>query len=50
MMSRGELLYVGKSKDIKKRVSTHFRADLKRKKDIALKNKIAHIDYKLMGP
>ena len=46
---KNELLYVGKSKDIKKRVSQHFRLDIKRKKDILLKNSIARIDYKLMG-
>jgi DNA polymerase-3 subunit epsilon len=42
----GSLLYIGKSKDIKKRVTSHFRVDLKRKKDVALKSKIARIDYK----
>lgn len=45
----GELIYVGKSKDIKKRVGQHFRVDMKRRKDIDLKNQIAHIDYKILG-
>ncbi len=45
----GNLLYVGKSKEIKKRVSSHFRPDMKRKKDIELKNAIAHIDFTVLG-
>ncbi len=47
--SSGELLYIGKSKNIKKRVLTHMRADLKRRKDIELKNQIAHIETKVTG-
>ena len=43
---KNELLYVGKSTNIKKRIKSHFRLDLKRKKDIELKGQIAHIDYK----
>ena len=43
------LLYIGKSKNIKKRVSSHFRPDMKRKKDINLKNLIARIEFKLLG-
>ena len=42
-----ELLYIGKSTNIKKRVKSHFRLDLKRKKDIELKGQIAHIDYQI---
>lgn len=45
----GELVYIGKSKNIKKRVSQHFRPDMKRTKDINLKNSIANIEFKLMG-
>jgi len=45
----GGLLYIGKSKNIKKRVASHFRPDMKRKKDIALKNAVANIEFKLMG-
>lgn len=47
--SEGVLLYVGKSKDIKKRVTQHFRPDIKRRKDIQLKNAVARIDYKELG-
>ena len=45
----GSLLYVGKSKNIKNRVSSHFRVDVKNKRDLELKNQVVHIDYKLTG-
>lgn len=45
----GDLLYIGKSKNIKKRVLNHFRPDIKRKKDLQLKLKIAAIDAKPLG-
>ncbi len=45
----GELLYIGKSKNIRKRVFSHMRADLKRRRDIELKDKIAHIETKITG-
>lgn len=44
-----ELLYIGKSKDIKKRVQQHFRPNIQRKKDLQLKNSIARIKYKELG-
>ena len=40
-----ELLYIGKSKNIKKRILSHFRVNLKRKKDIQLKSLISHIEW-----
>lgn len=43
------LLYIGKSLDIKNRVRSHFRVDLKRTKDIQLKSQIARIEYKKLG-
>ena len=43
--AEGELLYIGKSKNIQNRIKSHFRPDMKRKKDIQLKNLIASIDY-----
>ncbi len=46
---KGELLYIGKSTNIKKRVTGHFRPDLKRKKDIELKDRIADIQYQVTG-
>jgi len=44
----GNLLYVGKSRNIKKRVTQHLNPDLKKKKDIQLKNLISHIEYVLI--
>lgn len=46
---KDELLYVGKSKDIKKRAAQHFRPDIKRKKDILLKNSISKIRHKVFN-
>ncbi len=43
----GTVLYVGKSVDIKKRLASHFRVDLARKKDVELKNQVAKIEYQL---
>lgn len=45
----GSLLYVGKSKNIKKRVSSHFRVDVKNKRDLELKNQVVHIDFVSTG-
>lgn len=44
---KGVVLYVGKSNDIRKRLMQHFRVDLKRKKDVELKNAVAEIDYEI---
>ena len=44
-----ELLYIGKSNQIKKRVTGHLRKEMKRKKDIELRKAVAYIDYKLTG-
>lgn len=44
-----ELLYVGKSKEIKKRISSHFRLDIKRPKDIELKNSVRRITFEETG-
>lgn len=43
----GQVLYVGKSVNIKKRLASHFRVNLKRKKDVELKNQVANIDYQV---
>jgi DNA polymerase-3 subunit epsilon len=44
-----ELLYIGKSKEIKKRISSHFRLNIKRQKDIELKNSVHRITYEETG-
>ena len=41
------LLYVGKSKNIKNRIKSHFRLNIKRRKDLEMKNQISSIEYKL---
>ncbi|MAZ49517.1 MAG: hypothetical protein CME65_13235 [Halobacteriovoraceae bacterium] len=46
---QGELLYIGKSKNIRKRVINHFRPNIKRKKDLQLKFHIFDIQTKLTG-
>lgn len=45
----GELLYVGKSKEIRKRIKSHFRLNIKRQKDIELKNSVARITFEETG-
>lgn len=45
----GELLYIGKSKNLKKRIQNHFRPNIKRKKDLQLKYKIHRIETKILG-
>jgi DNA polymerase-3 subunit epsilon len=47
--AKNELLYIGKSVDIKKRVQSHFRLNIKRKKDMDLKNQIHRIAYTETG-
>lgn len=42
---QGQILYIGKSINIKKRLAQHFRVDLKKARDVELKNKVAQIDY-----
>ncbi|MFC6999861.1 exonuclease domain-containing protein [Rufibacter roseus] len=45
----GEIIYVGKSKSIRKRIIQHFNIDLKSKKSVEFKNRIASITYELTG-
>ena len=43
--NKGQILYIGKSLNIKTRVLSHFTQDYKNPKDLTLIKKIAHIDY-----
>ncbi|WP_245756755.1 3'-5' exonuclease family protein [Flexibacter flexilis] len=47
--AEGRVIYVGKSKSIRKRVLSHFAVDLKSKKAIEFKNNIADITYETTG-
>ena len=47
--AENELLYVGKSNSIKKRVQSHFRPNIKRKKDLQLKSLISRIEHRVTG-
>ncbi len=46
---RGQLLYVGKSKNIRSRIIQHFAIDYKSRKSIEFKERIADITYELTG-
>ncbi|MCJ8166244.1 GIY-YIG nuclease family protein [Pontibacter sp. E15-1] len=45
----GEVIYVGKSINIKKRIIQHFNIDYKSRKSLDFKNSIADITYEQMG-
>ncbi|MDB5260738.1 MAG: polymerase subunit epsilon [Adhaeribacter sp.] len=47
--SEGEVIYVGKSINIRKRIIQHFNIDYKSKKSLEFKNRIAEITYELTG-
>ncbi|RVU84318.1 DNA polymerase III subunit epsilon [Leucothrix sargassi] len=44
--TKGSLLYVGKSVNIRDRVMSHFTSDHSNPKDLQMSGKIAHIDFK----
>ncbi|MDX2306064.1 MAG: exonuclease domain-containing protein [Microscillaceae bacterium] len=43
------IIYVGKSKNIKKRIAGHFATNLENRKTIEIKNRVARIDFVLTG-
>ncbi|GAB2536413.1 exonuclease domain-containing protein [Rufibacter soli] len=45
----GEIIYVGKSKSIRKRIIQHFNIDFKSRKSIEFKNRISNITYVRTG-
>jgi DNA polymerase-3 subunit epsilon len=45
----GRIIYVGKSKNIKKRIASHFSTNLHSPKTIEFKNQVASINYILTG-
>lgn len=45
----GEVIYVGKSINIRKRIIQHFNIDYKSRKSLNFKNSITDITYELMG-
>jgi len=45
----GNVIYVGKSINIRKRIIQHFQVDYKSRKSIEFKNTIADISYEVMG-
>jgi DNA polymerase-3 subunit epsilon len=45
----GQVIYVGKSKNIRKRIISHFAMDYKSRKSIEFKNNITDITYEITG-
>ncbi len=45
----GTIIYVGKSKNIKNRVASHFSINLNNRKTIEVKNRVADIGYEITG-
>ncbi len=44
----GQILYIGKSRNIKRRVTQHLNPNLKKRKDIQLKSLIARVEFVLI--
>ncbi len=46
---QGDIIYIGKSKNIKNRIASHFGTNLKSRKTIEFKNQVADISYEITG-
>jgi DNA polymerase III subunit epsilon len=46
---QGDIIYIGKSKNIKNRIASHFGVNLKSRKSIEFKNQVADISYEITG-
>ncbi len=47
--AQGEVIYVGKAVNIKKRITSHFSGTSKDSRNQSIRNEIHHIDYELTG-
>lgn len=47
--AHGEIIYVGKAKNIKKRITSHFSGTSKNRRNQYIRNEIHHIEYELTG-
>lgn len=47
--SQGDVIYVGKAKDLKKRLSSYFRRNVDSRKTQILVSQIAHVEYTLVN-
>ncbi|GAB4405167.1 MAG: exonuclease domain-containing protein [Microscillaceae bacterium] len=45
----GRVIYVGKSKNIKKRIAAHFSTNLDNRKTLEIKNRVADLSYQITG-
>lgn len=45
----GSIIYIGKSKNIKKRIASHFSTNLNNRKTIEVKNRVADIGFEITG-
>jgi len=47
--AHGEIIYVGKAKNIKKRITSHFSGTSKNRRNQYIRNEIHHVSYELTG-
>ena len=46
---KGDIIYIGKSTNIKHRIASHFAPNLQNRKSIEMKNQVASLGYELTG-